>query len=126
MTQSAPLCSRRMFLLGSATTFAGAFLAACGSEPNQEISATEVPVGSAVILGSVIIAQPTKGQFLAYSSACPHQGSMISKVDGETVTCTNHNSVFNIADGSVISGPAQTGLTEAKLKQDGDSLSASL
>lgn len=126
MTQSAPLCSRRMFLLGSATTFAGAFLAACGSEPNQEISATEVPVGSAVILGSVIIAQPTKGQFLAYSSACPHQGSRISKVDGETVTCTNHNSVFNITDGSVISGPAQTGLTEAKLKQDGDSLSASL
>lgn len=60
MTQPAPMCSRRMFLLGTATTFAGAFLAACGTEPDQEVAATEVPVGSSVILGSVIIAQPTE------------------------------------------------------------------
>ncbi|WP_167382209.1 Rieske (2Fe-2S) protein [Corynebacterium suranareeae] len=113
-----------MFLLGSATTFAGAFLAACGTEPDKEIAATEVPVGSSVILGSVIIAQPTEGNFVAYSSACPHQGSRITKVEGDTVICTNHKSVFNIADGSVVSGPAQTGLTTTDLKQEGDTLIA--
>lgn len=126
MTQPAPMCSRRMFLLGTATTFAGAFLAACGTEPDQEVAATEVPVGSSVILGSVIIAQPTEGNFVAYSSACPHQGSRITKVEGDTVICTNHKSVFNISDGSVVSGPAQNGLTSANLKQDGDTLSASM
>ncbi|ANE05437.1 Rieske (2Fe-2S) protein [Corynebacterium crudilactis] len=115
-----------MFLLGTATTFAGAFLAACGTAPNEEIAATEVPVGSSVILGSVIIAQPTAGNFVAYSSACPHQGSRITKVDGDTVICTNHNSIFNIADGAVVDGPARSGLSSATLKQDGDTLSASV
>ena len=51
-------CSRRMFLLGSATTVAGAFLAACGEEPSVEIAKAEVPVGSAIIADGFIIAQP--------------------------------------------------------------------
>ena len=54
-------CSRRMFLLGTATTFAGAYLAACGKEPSAEIAATEIPVGSAVIVDKVIFAQPIEG-----------------------------------------------------------------
>ena len=47
-------CSRRMFLLGSATTFAGAYAAACGSSPSAEIAATEIPIGSAKIVDGVI------------------------------------------------------------------------
>lgn len=125
MSTSLPACSRRTFLLGTATTFAGAFLAACGSNPPKEIEATEVPVGSAVILGSVIIAQPTEGEFVAYSSACPHQGQFITKVEGDVVTCTKHNSKFSIVDGALISGPATSGLREANLTQEGDTLSAS-
>ncbi len=126
LSPSSPACSRRTFLLGTATTFAGAFLAACGSNPPKEIAATEVPVGSAVILGSVIIAQPMEGEFLAYSSACPHQGNFITKVEGDVVTCTKHNSKFSIMDGSLISGPAATGLSEANLTREGDTLSASV
>ncbi|WP_080792123.1 Rieske (2Fe-2S) protein [Corynebacterium pacaense] len=123
--QSSVCCSRRTFLLGTATTFAGAFLAACGSAPSKEVAKTEVPVGSAVILGSVIIAQPTEGEFVAYSSACPHQGNPITEVDGSTVTCTKHNSTFSIVDGSYISGPARSGLREATLSDNGDSVGAS-
>ena len=126
MSNPAPSCSRRTFLLGTATTFAGAFLAACGSNPPKEIEATEVPVGSAVILGSVIIAQPTEGEFIAYSSACPHQGNFITKVEGDVVTCTKHNSKFSIMDGSLISGPATSGLRDANLTQEGNTLSASV
>ncbi len=126
MSDSSPACSRRTFLLGTATTFAGAFLAACGSNPPKDVESTDVPVGSAVILGSVIIAQPTEGEFIAYSSACPHQGNFITEVDGGTVICTKHNSVFAIADGAVVSGPAQSGLRDANLTQEGDTLSASV
>lgn len=82
-------------------------------------------MGSAVILGSVIIAQPTAGEFVAYSSACPHQGNPITKIDGETVTCTKHNSTFSTLDGSYISGPAPSGLRGATLTDDGDRVSAS-
>ncbi|MFP7365415.1 Rieske (2Fe-2S) protein [Corynebacterium callunae] len=124
MTESALSCSRRTFILGTATTFAGAFLAACGTSPNNEVAATEVPVGSAVTLDTVIIAQPTEGNFVAYSATCPHAGSRITKVEGDTVRCLNHNSVFKISDGSVVSGPAETGLTSATLTQNGDQLSA--
>ena len=117
-------CSRRMFLLGTATTFAGAFLAGCGTTPSEEVATTQVPVGSAVIVGDVIIAQPTAGNFVAYSTTCPHQGNKITQVDDGTVTCTAHNSVFDIADGAVLDGPARDPLTPGKATVDGDTVTA--
>ena len=60
-------CSRRMFLLGTATTFAGAYAAACGSSPSADIAATEIPIGSAKIVDGVIFTQPKEGEFKAYS-----------------------------------------------------------
>lgn len=112
-------CNRRLFLIGTATTFAGALLAAC-APPKQTIDAKDVPVGSAVIVGNFIITQPTSGVYHAYSATCPHQGAKISQVNGDTVTCTNHNSVFSITDGAPVSGPSRAGLMEAKLKTDGN------
>lgn len=116
-------CNRRMFLLGTATTFAGAFLAACGSNPSVEVAATEVPVGSAVIMDSFIIAQPTEGNFLAYSSTCPHQNNPITEVEGEIVRCTAHNSEFSIVDGAVLAGPSRDSLIPSQLKESGGTLS---
>lgn len=117
-------CSRRMFLLGSATTFAGAFLAACGQIPSDEVAKTEVPVGSAVILDRFIIAQPTEGNFVAYSATCPHQGSKITVVNGDEVRCTKHGSTFSINDGAVTSGPSDTGMVTAQVTDNGDTVSA--
>lgn len=112
-------CNRRLFLIGTATTFTGALLTAC-LPPKQTIDANDVPVGSAVIVGNFIITQPTSGVYHAYSATCPHQGAKISQVNGDTVTCTNHNSVFSITDGAPVSGPSRAGLKEAKLKTDGN------
>ena len=112
-------CNRRLFLIGTATTFAGALLTAC-LPPKQTIDANDVPVGSAVIVGNFIITQPTSGVYHAYSATCPHQGAKITQVNGDTVTCTNHNSVFSITDGAPVSGPSRAGLMEAKLKTDGN------
>lgn len=116
-------CNRRVFMLGTATTFAGAFLAACGEPPSEEVAKTEVPVGSAVILDRFIIAQPTAGEYVAYSATCPHQGSKITQVlDDGTVRCTNHGSVFDIATGEAISGPTTNPLVEAALTESGEQL----
>ena len=112
-------CNRRLFLIGTATTFTGALLTAC-LPPKQTIDANDVPVGSAVIVGDFIITQPTSGVYHAYSATCPHQGAKITQVNGDTVICTNHNSVFSITDGAPVSGPSRAGLMEAKLKTDGD------
>ena len=117
-------CSRRMFLLGTATTFAGAFLAACGEEAPEDIAKTDVPVGSAVILDRFIIAQPTAGNYVAYSSVCPHQQKQITKVEGDKVKCTAHGSTFDIATGDRVAGPALSGLRKVELKDNGDKVSA--
>ncbi|MGP6174195.1 Rieske (2Fe-2S) protein [Corynebacterium sp. A21] len=114
-----------MFLLGTATTFAGAFLAACGSNPTAAVAATEVPVGSAVIIDSFIVAQPTAGNFLAYSATCPHQNNSITEVEGENVRCTAHNSVFSTVDGAVIEGPSREPLTAAQVHGEAGTLSLS-
>ena len=118
-------CSRRLFLLGTATTFAGAFLAACGEPPSEEVAKTAVPVGSSVILDRFIIAQPTAGEYVAYSAVCPHQQQKITVVEGENVRCTGHGSVFNTATGEVVSGPSVAGLREVALEESGDQLIAS-
>ncbi|MCZ9310173.1 Rieske (2Fe-2S) protein [Corynebacterium uberis] len=116
-------CSRRLFLAATASTFAGAVLAACGSGPREEVAAADVPVGSAIIVGDFIIAQPTAGEYKAYSTRCPHQKNRISKVEGDIVRCTAHNSKFSIVDGDVVDGPARTGMETADLKVKGDQLS---
>ncbi|MBV7293792.1 Rieske (2Fe-2S) protein [Corynebacterium sp. P5875] len=121
-----PSCSRRLFLVGTATTFAGAVLAACGGkETPASVEAEDVPVGSAVVVGNFIIAQPTSGVFHAYSTVCPHQGAKVEVVEGDTVRCPKHNSVFSIEDGSVVEGPARAPLDPAKLSAAGTTLTAS-
>ncbi|AKK07358.1 ferredoxin subunit of nitrite reductase and ring-hydroxylating dioxygenase [Corynebacterium mustelae] len=114
-------CSRRMFLIGTATTFAGAVLAACSSRADKiSVTATDVPVGSAVIDGDIIIAQPVAGEYKAYSSICPHQGYPITQVTGSAVRCTRHGSTFDIVDGSVIDGPSRDGLRPRKVTLEGE------
>ncbi|MCQ9334430.1 Rieske (2Fe-2S) protein [Corynebacterium phoceense] len=112
-------CSRRAFLLGTATTFAGAYLAACGQEPTAEVAATEIPVGSGIIVDGVIFAQPEEGVFKAYSTTCPHQQNPISKIQGGNAICTKHMSTFDLATGEVVTGPAPTGLTAFGVESDG-------
>lgn len=119
-----PSCSRRTILLGTATTFAGVFLAACGKAPSADVAATEVPVGSAVIVDNIIIAQPSEGQFVAYSTTCPHQGSPITEVDGDTVRCPSHGSTFDIATGEPVSGPATSGMTTVPVREEGGTIVA--
>ncbi|MDY6049658.1 MAG: Rieske 2Fe-2S domain-containing protein [Corynebacterium sp.] len=118
-------CSRRTFLLGTATTFAGAVLAACGGDAAKAatIPTAEVPVGGAVIVEDFIVAQPTAGNFVAYSSKCPHAGYPIGTInDDGTVTCEAHGSKFDLTTGAVVQAPATTGLTAQVTANDGTTL----
>ena len=111
-----PACSRRMFLLGTGGTAMAALLAACSATGQKvEVDPGEIPVGSAKIVDAFIIAQPEAGKFAAYSTTCPHQGRKIDQVGNGVVTCTAHGSVFSIEDGSLVSGPARSGMTPAPL-----------
>jgi nitrite reductase/ring-hydroxylating ferredoxin subunit len=70
-------------------------------------SASQVPVGGGVILGSanVVVTQPTKGTFEGFSATCTHQGCILATVSAGTINCGCHGSQFSITDGSNVAGP---------------------
>ena len=69
---------------------------------------SDIPVGGGVIFAAqqVVVTQPTKGSFKAFTSICTHQGCQVIEVANGTINCPCHGSKFKIADGSVANGPA--------------------
>ena len=113
---------------GSSTTSAppaGGATTGGGSGGGTELGPTsEVPVGSARFFESekVLVAQPTEGEFTAFSSVCTPQGCAVSKIDDDVMVCPCHGSEFSIEDGSVEQGPAEKPLEAREVRVDGDTL----
>ncbi|KIH99478.1 iron-sulfur protein [Streptomonospora alba] len=124
--------SRRR-LIGAAGAAGAAALgaAACGSPdegpaPHDALRGTvvaqtsDIPVGggSVVIDGKLVVTQPEKGDFKAFSAVCTHAGCTVQEVEA-TVNCLCHGSEFDIATGDVRSGPADRPLEELSITVDG-------
>ncbi|GAB3680189.1 hypothetical protein GCM10027589_50350 [Actinocorallia lasiicapitis] len=80
--------------------------------------AADVPVGGGVVFGGqkIVVTQPTKGEFVAFSAVCTHQGCTVAEVEDGTINCPCHGSKFAVADGSVVNGPAAKALPARKIK----------
>ena len=89
-----------------------------GDEPLATVS--EVPVGSGVIKGKVVVTQPQAGTIKAFSTTCTHQGCAVTAVTGDRITCPCHGSAFAVADGAPTKGPATRPLSEVPVTVDGD------
>jgi Rieske Fe-S protein len=140
--------SRQKVLLGAGLGLVTAVLAACstyGKKPEAagESSTTtaappapgapaapaanviaktaDVPVGSGVIVGEVVVTQPTAGVFKGLSAICTHAGCTVNKVADGTIDCPCHGSKYNL-DGSVAHGPAQKPLKVEAITVEGDSI----
>lgn len=128
--------SRRQTLTGAAALGVGVpLLAACGagsdgesssgapsSTPGEKLgAAADVPVGGGTILADqkIVVTQPTKGEFKAFSSICTHAGCPVSAVQDGTINCTCHGSKFSVEDGSVVNGPATKPLPEVAVTVQG-------
>ena len=85
------------------------------------VAAADVPVGSGVILTDqeVVVTQPTKGTFLAFSAICTHQGCTVGTITGDQILCPCHGSVFSTEDGSVVQGPAKSPLPAVEVSVKG-------
>ncbi|MBP2703468.1 Rieske (2Fe-2S) protein [Microbispora sp. RL4-1S] len=85
---------------------------------------SQIPVGGGKILEDrkLVIVQPAKGDFKAFSAICTHRGCTVASVSNGTINCPCHGSKFNVKDGSVVDGPATQPLAEQKIKVSGDSI----
>jgi Rieske Fe-S protein len=76
----------------------------------------DVPVGSGVIYtaAQVVVTQPVKGEYHAFSAVCTHVGCILNKIANGTIDCPCHGSEFKITNGAVVTGPAPTPLPKKK------------
>jgi nitrite reductase/ring-hydroxylating ferredoxin subunit len=81
---------------------------ASAAPKDNEFRITEVPPGSALLLGDVAVFN-VDGTFCATQDKCPHRQGPLSqgKLEGSTVTCPLHGSQFNVCTGALLRGPAK-------------------
>jgi nitrite reductase/ring-hydroxylating ferredoxin subunit len=89
------------------------------------IAASDVPVDGGMILKEqkVVVTQPSKGDFKAFTAVCTHQGCVVGEVTGKKIVCPCHGSEYSITDGSVLRGPASSPLEAKKVSVKGGEIS---
>jgi Rieske Fe-S protein len=94
---------------------------ASGGKGTALVATASVPVGGGKILSdpNVVVTQPTKGEFKAFSSICTHMSCPVSQIQNGLIMCPCHGSEYKISDGSVVAGPAPRPLPPVKIKVSG-------
>jgi Rieske Fe-S protein len=90
--------------------------------PRPVAPASDIPVGGGRIFPDlrVVVTQPTPGEFRGFGIVCTHDGCELNAVADGTINCPCHGSRYAITDGSVVHGPARTGLRTYSVAVDGD------
>jgi Rieske Fe-S protein len=94
---------------------------AAGSGGTVLGSTADIPLGGGMVFtaAKVVVTQPTKGVFKAFSAICTHVGCVCNQVANGTIDCPCHGAKFKITDGSVVAGPAPTALPAAPITVTG-------
>jgi nitrite reductase/ring-hydroxylating ferredoxin subunit len=82
--------------------------------PEGEVTAFEVN-------GEEVAVARADGALFAFSDICTHRGcnlSMGGEIEGTTITCECHGSMFSIETGAVLEGPAEEPIATYPVRED--------
>jgi nitrite reductase/ring-hydroxylating ferredoxin subunit len=87
----------------------------------------DVPEGTAKaypVAGKEVAIARSEGVLYGFSDICTHKACNLSlggEIEGNTIQCECHGSIFDMSDGSVIEGPAQEPIETFPVReQDGE------
>lgn len=125
------LSTRRSFMVGTTAAAAAAAVSACTAQgggpqraevkPGEKIGYVEqVHVGGGRIFpkASIVVTQPSDGEYVGLSAICTHQHCTLREVSAGTIYCGCHGSEFDLY-GKVLKGPATEDLDKVDVKVDG-------
>lgn len=90
--------------------------------------ADEIAEGDATafdVNGEQVAVSRVKGELRAFSDICTHRGCNLSlggEIDGTTIECECHGSVFDMVTGEVINGPATEPIATFPVSDEGGDL----
>jgi Rieske Fe-S protein len=81
-------------------------------------AASDIPVGGGKIYktAKVVVTQPARGQYKAFSAVCTHVGCIMSEVANGTIDCPCHGGQFKVTNGAVVAGPPPSPLPARQVK----------
>lgn len=89
----------------------------------------DVPEGSATafaVAGQEVAVARVGGKLFAFSDICTHRHcnlAMGGEIEGTTITCECHGSIFDMSDGSVREGPATEPIATFEVGEEGGQIS---
>lgn len=85
-----------------------------GGAAGRVAALSDIPVGGAIAVSAngqaLLVAQPTQGSVVAFSSKCPHQGCSVGVGDGK-FACPCHGAEYELATGAITKDPDPAGNT---------------
>lgn len=85
----------------------------------------DVPEGSATafpVAGQEVAVARAGGRLFAFGDICTHRHcnlAMGGEIEGTTITCECHGSIFEMSDGSVLEGPATEPIATFEVHEEG-------
>jgi Rieske Fe-S protein len=124
-TAGAPAGTGASSASGGGATSGGTSSGGASSGGSAALAKTsDIPVGGGKIFADqkIVVTQPVRGTFKAFSATCTHRGCTVGSVADGTIDCPCHGSKFKISDGSVANGPAQKSLAAKQVVVQGDEI----